>query len=356
MFVLLSVVSLALSKVHWSNINDGSKWVPSSGKDNLGKWDVSNGLRTTEDGHFYDISAEFPEFSNKGKTFVVSFSVKHGQNIDCGGGYVKLLPAGLDQKAFTGDSDYNIMFGPDICGGGTRKVHVILTKDGKNHLINKNIPCETDDLTHLYTLVVRPDNTYAVYIDGVEKQTGSIEDDWSILPPKKIKDPSKSKPADWVDDPKMDDPEDVKPAGWDAIPAEIVDPEAEKPDDWDDDLDGEWEAPKIPNPDYKGPWSPARIDNPAYKGPWVHPEIDNPDFKNDPTLYQFDSFKFIGIDVWQVKSGSTFDHFVIADSFDDIADSITKVQEIQKVERADKAAKEAAAKAAEAENDDHEDL
>jgi len=24
------------------------------------------------------------------------------------------------------------------------------------------------------------------------------------------------------------------------------------PEDWDEDFDGEWEAPTIPNPDYKG--------------------------------------------------------------------------------------------------------
>ncbi len=33
-----------------------------------------------------------------GKKLIVQFSVKHAQNIDCGGGYIKLLPSGLDQK------------------------------------------------------------------------------------------------------------------------------------------------------------------------------------------------------------------------------------------------------------------
>jgi len=76
--------------------------------------------------------------------------------------------------------------------------------------------------------------------------------------PKKIKDPSQSKPADWVDEKYINDPDDKKPEGWDEIPAEIVDPEASKPEDWDDELDGEWEAPKVPNPEYKGPWSPKK--------------------------------------------------------------------------------------------------
>ncbi len=60
----------------------------------------------------------------------------------------------------------------------------------------------------------------------------------------------------------MDDPTDVKPAGWDAIPAQIADPDAKKPDDWDDDLDGKWTAPLIDNPEYKGEWKAKQIDNP----------------------------------------------------------------------------------------------
>ena len=65
-------------------------------------------------------------------------------------------------KSFGGDTPYSIMFGPDICGYSTKKVHVILTYKGKNHLIKKDIKAETDELTHVYTLVVKPDNTYKV--------------------------------------------------------------------------------------------------------------------------------------------------------------------------------------------------
>lgn len=67
---------------------------------------------------------------------------------------------------FGGDTPYSIMFGPDICGYGTRKVHVIFTYKGKNHLIKKDIKAETDQLTHVYTLVVHPDNTYEVRSGG----------------------------------------------------------------------------------------------------------------------------------------------------------------------------------------------
>jgi len=210
------------------------------------------------------------------------------------------------------------MFGPDICGSSTKKTHFILHADGKNHLVKKNIAAESDEYTHTYTLVLNSDNTYEVLIDGSKKESGTLEEDFSILPDKQIKDPSKSKPDDWVDERMIDDPNDKKPEGWDDIPAEVSDPSAHKPDDWDDELDGEWEAPKIANPEYKGPWSAKKIDNPAYKGEWEHPLIDNPDYKPNPHLYAYDSFGYVGLDLWQVKSGSIFSNFVVADSLDDV--------------------------------------
>jgi Calreticulin family len=65
-------------------------------------------------------------------------------------------------KSFSGDTSYTIMFGPDICGFSTKKVHVILNHKGENHLIDKPIDCKTDEITHVYTLVLKPDNTYEV--------------------------------------------------------------------------------------------------------------------------------------------------------------------------------------------------
>jgi calreticulin len=203
------------------------------------------------------------------------------------------------------------MFGPDICGS-TKKVHAILNYKGQNHLIKKNVYPENDQLSHLYTFILNPDQTYEILIDGVSKQKGTIEEDWDVLPPKKIKDPNVSKPADWVDEAMIPDPSAVKPADWDSVPKEIPDPDAQKPDDWDPELDGDWEPPTIPNPEYKGEWKAPLIDNPAYKGPWEHPMIDNPDYKYDPAIYAFTS-EYLGIEIWQVKSGSIFDNFLVTD-------------------------------------------
>ena len=51
---------------------------------------LSVGLKTSVDAHFYATSAKFDSFSNRDKTIVVQFTVKHEQKIDCGGGYVKV--------------------------------------------------------------------------------------------------------------------------------------------------------------------------------------------------------------------------------------------------------------------------
>ncbi|XP_078428319.1 calreticulin-like [Wolffia australiana] len=325
----IALISLVSAEVYFEErFDDGweSRWVKSDWKkeDNTagewvhtaGKWSGDpndKGIQTTPDYRFFAISAKFPEFSNKGKTLVLQYTVKHEQKLDCGGGYVKLLSGDVDQKKFSGDTDYSIMFGPDICGYSTKKVHAILTRNGKNHLIKKEVPCETDQLTHVCTFIIRPDANYTILIDNKEKQTGSLYSDWSILPPKQINDPEAKKPEDWDEREYIPDPEDKKPEGYDDIPKEIPDADAKKPEDWDDEEDGEWTPPTIPNPEYKGPWKQKKIKNPEYKGKWKAPLIDNPEFKDDPEIYVFNNLQYVGFELWQVKSGTIFDNILITD-------------------------------------------
>jgi len=351
-----------------------SRWVVSDWKTDTGEagtWEVtagkfpadeevSKGLRTKDDAKFYAISTKFPKFSNKGKKLVIQYVVKHEQGIDCGGGYMKLFPSTVDQKKLHGGADedvYNMMFGPDICGYD-KKTHVIFRYNGENHLVKKQAKCESDSLSHLYTLVVSPDGKYALSIDNESVQDGELREDWAFLPPKMIKDPAVSKPSDWVDETMMDDPEDKKPDGWDDIPKEIADPEATQPDDWDEADDGTWEPPNIPNPDFKGEWSVKRIENPAYKGEWVHPEIDNPEYKDDESIGVYEDFGVLAFEVWQVKSGTIFDSIIITDDEEE-AKAFAETTYTSLVE-AEKKAKDAAdeakkAEEAEAEKEDKDD-
>jgi len=289
----------------------------------------SKGLKTTEDHRFYGLAASFGDkkASNKDKDMVIQYSLKYEQDIDCGGGYIKVGAAKTEEelKKFGDPTEYNIMFGPDKCGY-TKRTHLIF--NNKQDLAKGNI-LKTADLdykqenvgvTSLYRMVLRKDNTVEVHVNGEKQYAGNLVDDWKVMPEKEILDEDDKKPEDWVDEAKIDDPEDKKPEDW-VDDEEIVDAEATKPEDWDDEEDGEWEAPKKKNPDYKGPWSPKKIDNPAYKGVWVQKKKANPDFSEEKAkeAYSFENFGFLGIDLWQVKSGAIFDNLIVETG--DIADA-----------------------------------
>jgi len=265
---------------------------------------------------------------------------------------VKIFPAGLDQEQLDGNSVYNIMFGPDI-SGATKRTHVILNYNGENKLVKNDVEAQSDETTHLYTLIIRPDQTYEVLIDSKSVRSGNLVDDFDFLPPKEIQDPSVSKPAEWVDEKEINYPEAVKPEDWDTIPAEIADPSAVKPEDWDSELDGDWEAPTIANPEFQGEWRAPRIANPDYIGEWVHPVIANPDYREDNLIYAFDSNKYIAVEIWQVKSGTIFDNFLVTDDEDVAKEYALKTVATQEGEKAAQTAdeEEKRAKAAvEAEN------
>jgi len=118
-----------------------SKWKQDTGE--AGEWEWTTGrwtghkdrkgIRTTQDARFYAITSKLAKpFDNTGKTLVYQFKVKHEQTIDCGGGYAKLLPSDVSVEKFNGDTPYTIMFGPDICGYSTKKVHAIFNHEGEN--------------------------------------------------------------------------------------------------------------------------------------------------------------------------------------------------------------------------------
>lgn len=64
------------------------------------------GIQTSTDAKHFAISAKIPEFSNKNRTLVVQYSIKLEQDIECGGGYIKLLSGYVNQKKFGGDTPY----------------------------------------------------------------------------------------------------------------------------------------------------------------------------------------------------------------------------------------------------------
>mmetsp|Transcript_131165 Transcript_131165/g.213520 ORF Transcript_131165/g.213520 Transcript_131165/m.213520 type:complete len:395 (-) Transcript_131165:91-1275(-) len=274
------------------------------------------GLMTSQDARFYDISASFDSFSNAGKDLIIQYQAKYEKDIECGGGYIKVGPKMADGgKSFGDPTAYNIMFGPDKCGY-TKRTHVIFSYKDKKVLKTTDLTYRQDShpegATHLYRMILRPNNTVRVDIDEEKYYDGDIKEDWEVLKPKEISDPDDKKPDDWSDESMIDDPEDKKPDDW-VEEKRIVDAEAKKPDDWDDEEDGDWEPPMKDNPDFKGAWHVKTIPNPAYKGYWEPRMIANPEFEDDDSIYQYD-FGFVGIDLWQEKANTIFDNIIITDN------------------------------------------
>merc|ERR1719473_1902059 len=247
------------------------------------------------------------------------------------------------------------MFGPDKCGY-TKRTHLIFSYKGKNVLKKNDLTYkqEPDQVSHVYRMTLKPDNTARVDIDQEQIYEGSIKDDWEMLKPKRISDPKDSKPSDWVDDSMMDDPEDKKPDDW-VEDKRIVDSEAKKPDDWDDEEDGEWEAPMKDNPAYKGDWSVKRISNPAHKGIWEAKKIANPEYVDDDKIYSYADFGFLGFDLWQVKGGTIFDNVIVCDDVSEADEFARKWKTTNEVEKAKKKEEDDAKKLSDAKEDAEDD-
>ncbi|KAK8162700.1 calnexin [Phyllosticta citrichinensis] len=324
------------------------------------------GLVIKDKAAHHAISAKFPmPVDNKDNTLVVQYEVKLQDGLECGGAYLKLLKeeAALHQDEFSNASPYVIMFGPDKCGA-TNKVHFIFKhknpKTGEYEEKHLKTPptARITKATTLYTLIVRPDQTFEIKINGESARNGSLLEDFTpaVNPPKEIDDPKDSKPDDWVEEAKIPDPEAKKPEDWDEDapfeiedaeaekpedwlddePSMVPDPEAEKPEDWDDEEDGDFIPPMVPNPKcdevsgcgawkrpikknpaYKGKWSAPLIDNPAYKGVWAPRKIANPDYFEDKTPANLEPIGAIGFEIWTMQKDILFDNIYIGHSVED---------------------------------------
>jgi hypothetical protein len=356
----------------------------------VGKWAVEEpttsaiegdlGLVAKNKAAHHAISASFSKAIDfKNKPLVVQYEVKYQKGGNCGGGYVKLLEDGFQSsgKDFDDKTPWVVMFGPDLTCPGT-KLHFIFRHKNpvtgefeEKHLKAPPKP-SIEKLTNLYTLIVRPDNTYDVLFNGESVNAGSLLEDFSpaVNPPKEIDDPTDSKPSTWVDEKTIADPDAKKPADWDEdAPYEIVDteavkpegwlddeptsipdPDAEKPEEWDDEEDGDWiaptvrnakcdeapgcgpwKAPYIPNPDYKGKWYAPTIDNPAYKGEWAPRQIPNPAYFEDlKPVQSLNKIGGVGIELWTMTEDILFDNLYVGHSVEDAKAFAAETFEVKK--------------------------
>ncbi|XP_050362590.1 calnexin-like isoform X1 [Nymphalis io] len=363
------------------------KWIQSEAKkqgvdENIakydGKWEVQSpsrrilkndlGLVLMTEAKHAAISALLDRpFEFKDKPLIVQYEVTMQEGQNCGGAYIKLLSRGMNTKAdlrqFHDQTPYTIMFGPDKCGNDNKLHFIFRHVNPKNGTIeekhSKKPTQRLDDIykdkePHLYTLIVRPDNTFTILVDNKEANAGSLLEDFTppVNPPEEIDDPDDKKPEDWDEREKIVDPTATKPADWDEdAPAQIVDPNAVKPDnwledepemipdpdakkpsDWDEEMDGEWEAPlvdnpacaaaagcgpwsapSVPNPHYKGPWRAPLVSNPNYRGRWSPRRIRNPHYFRDDTPFRMTPVHAVGFELWSMSPMLLFDNIIITD-------------------------------------------
>uniref|UniRef100_A0A5S6QIP0 Calnexin n=1 Tax=Trichuris muris TaxID=70415 RepID=A0A5S6QIP0_TRIMR len=309
-------------------------------------------------------------FKFESTPLVLQYDVKFQEMMECGGGYVKLISHSrdVDLSQFNDKTPFTIMFGPDKCGPNA-KVHLIIRLENpvtgkfREHSAPQSdqnlVVFFQDKKTHLFTLVLNPDDKYYVYVDQREIMRGDLRKtlEPSIIPPKEIDDPTDTKPEEWDEREKIHDPNAVKPDDWDESQPEFVedkdavkpadwyddepdfvpDPAAKKPTDWDDELDGKWEPPVIPNPKcktgsgcgvwippkkknplYKGKWSAPMIKNPNYQGQWKPRKVANPEYFELPNVFrELEPITAVGLELWTITPDVIFDNFLITNSKSD---------------------------------------
>ncbi|KAJ2917823.1 hypothetical protein MD484_g2580, partial [Candolleomyces efflorescens] len=377
-----------------------SRWTPSEATKKtpvggetfsyVGQWSVEDpsssfiegdkGLVAKSKAAHHAISAPFAKpIDFKKQPLVVQYEVKYQKGGNCGGGYLKLLEDGFQTsgKEFSDTTPWVVMFGPDLTCPGTKVHFIVRHKSPKTGAVEekhlKLAPHPSiEKLTNLYTLVLHPNNTYDVLVNGQSEKTGSLLEDFEppFNPPKEIDDPEDSKPEDWVDEEKIPDPDAKKPEEWDedapyevkdeeAVKPEgwldqeaptVPDPDATKPEEWDDEEDGEWVAPTVPNPKckeapgcgewerpwkvnplWRGKWAAPLIDNPAYKGEWAPRKIANPGFFEDKVpVKTLPKIGGVGIELWTMTEDILFDNIYIGHSVDDAKKLAAESFEVKK--------------------------
>jgi calreticulin len=271
---------------------------------------IQRGLETLEARRHYLLYSNFSRvFDTRGKDLIVQYTLRLDLYLDCAGQYIKIFPATVHPARFSNESEYSIMFGPDICGAH-RQTHVILNHNDRYYRSIRRYPAPKDHLTHAYTLILRNNGTIAVLFDGEVYDQDLIVDRFNLPFTKTVPDPADVKPADWDDNPYIPDPEDTKPSNW--VDEEYMpDPDAFRPPAWDDTIP--WSPPLVKNPAYKGLWARRTIANPRYKGPWQPRTVLVKEEVPDPTFGRFPALAFLGLEFFQNAPGSIFDNFLVTD-------------------------------------------
>ncbi|EAY10552.1 Calreticulin family protein [Trichomonas vaginalis G3] len=343
----------ACEPLFWDNFTDPfvmKRWIPSRSLYFSGRWsnDLSypvvgrakeRGLVTVDKEKSSIISYKLPApIYPMNETIVIQYEVRAQIIYHIFRTTLRIHTNDFDVYHQTNDTHGTIEFGPVHNEKKTKALlNFYINSNEDKHKIEKFIDIPVDEIPHLYTLIIRPDNTFEYMIDAMSFLNGTFTDSFKIpiVEPKMIDDPNDKKPSDWVDEEfivdvnatKPDDwnesePEFVpnprykdKPMGWrEDEPEMIPDPKDPKPENWNEAVFGKykrrmiknpkcsigcgkWKQPMMKNKKYKGKWTPPLIKNPKYKGKWVPRKIPNPKFTHEYN-YSLPGITGFSFNVW----------------------------------------------------------
>ena len=304
------------------------------------------------------ISTLFPApIYTPNETIVIQYETRAQLVYTCFSSIMRIYTSEFDVYHQTNYTNQFLEFGPDYCKGLHNARLNFFTKDESaktiTHKLKANITVPGDEIPHLYTLIIRPNNTFEYMIDTMSFYNGTFTGSFTpnFVEPEFIDDPNDHKPSDWEDNEFIPDLTATKPNDWNESEPEMIpnprvrrpplgwrlhepemipDPKAQKPEEWNDRIHGQWKPKMIPNPKCKigcGPWKPPLIKNKKYKGKWSPPLIRNPKFKGiwkpkqipNPNYKPVGNFEMppiygIGFSVWSYYHDVAITNIMIANN------------------------------------------
>lgn len=321
--------------IYYENFSDPNVldyWTKSYDHHYSGKWKAEQlyqlqsrrgerGIVMKTQGKSHAISHKFrhPISFLPNETFILQYEARAEFIFMCSSGFIQIFTSpSFNPEELTNETEHFIEFGPERCFNFNQTRFTILTYEtdpttGKRKAIEHKLKhthwIPTDEITHLYTIIIRPDGTFEYMIDNRSMRNGTFIDDFDppLFDTPYIDDPADVKPLDWDDRVLIPDPNEVKPDDWDDNapfnipdpkkknppegwlidePKYIPDPKAVKPASWDDEKMGPWQPPSVPNPKCFrvpgcGPYKPPLVRNPKARGVWKPKLIQNPNYKGE---------------------------------------------------------------------------
>lgn len=344
-----------------------SRWIQSEDKKYDGDWGIGDTyppqarehekalIQKTRNTHLA-ISTKFKKpLVSKNRSLIIQYEFRAQHSFTCSGAYMKLFTgSNFDPLKMNDQTPWVILFGPDRCSSKQIIQLIFNLYNPKLQKMQERVLVDPprfpiDYFNHIYTLIIRPTNTYSILIDNTVVKEGSLLNDFNppIAPQEFVYDPNDRKPADWVDNKFIFDydytpstvdpmiPEFIEaPLGWKRNEPELIpDPDAVEPKGWNKKLFGEWKPPLvknpkckigcgrfslplIPNPNYE-PKKPYKL-NPNYTGPWKPRKIPNPDYYKVPSPSQLPSISGLGFELWCTNKELAFTNILIAFDEDEI--------------------------------------